>query len=251
MRKHIGLIALIIISSLAVWAQPNDSSKFKNQLSFGIANLSNGSATYVVSYPWYDYANSVYYYPTNNIQAIVDDNNRNSVALMYRFYPNDKHAWRLGTQVSIKSFNTNSENTETEYDLKNYQVNIGHEWINKISKNTHIAIGVDGFINVFNAEDYSSYDYSGSTSENTIETSVIGYGLSPFIGVHYKIGDRLSLSAETGIILEAFSGDQKSVYTYNYTYIDGSSETNKNTEDVDGIRLLFNPLKVISINLNF
>jgi hypothetical protein len=107
-----------------------------------------------------------------------------------------QNALRLGISALINSQDrSTNDSVSNNNSMNRFQIGIGIEHYSYISKRWNWFYGVDGIVKYVYAENEGSIGSGSSTYKNT--SLDMGYGISPLLGVQFKISERLSLSTET------------------------------------------------------
>jgi hypothetical protein len=130
--------------------------------------------------------------------------------------------------------------SQNDYAVLSTQINVGFEKQKSIG-NLQLFYGVDVFLYYASIKTKSSYKISSAITKRRENSSITGYGPSPFVGVNYFIFPNLSVSTELNFTLESYTGKGESGY-------EGSLRPDYET---NGIIARFGPVGNIGINLYF
>jgi hypothetical protein len=137
------------------------------------------------------------------------------------------NALRIGIGGNISTgkseFNDTSKNDNKRY---NFNIGAGYERYSYISKRWNLYYGADA---IFTYEYYDYHSNYSTTTSNKEITKQFGYGVSPFLGIQFRINSRLSISTETSYDIIYACGVSKRTYTppsdYDYTSKSSSIQT--------------------------
>lgn len=161
---------------------------------------------------------------TNIILGPVFDSGSAPLDLMYR-WGNDNRLFRIGSSLAYYTSTNYWNNLNQNRLVNSFQVDVflGKEWRNAVAKRWLVNFGGDIVFNNSwsNSRQESTYEDSEEITRLSInedQSMRIGGGLRPFVGLLFKINDRLLLGTEASF----FAGIQNTTFsTESYTLING------------------------------
>jgi hypothetical protein len=157
--------------------------------------------------------------------------------ISYKRIFNNNNAIRFGVGgTTSKDNSTTNDSIENSSKRTNFNVGIGVEHYAYLTKRWNFFFGIDAIAN-YSENEYVQDNTTGTT--NTTKQINYGYGVSPLVGIQFKINSRISVSTETRYDIVFTQGDSKR------TYIPDSSFDTKTKSN--GIRTTFNA----PVNINF
>jgi hypothetical protein len=116
------------------------------------------------------------------------------------------NALRIGLGItSYKTIINDAMSIQSKYN--NFYLGIGFEHYSYLTKRWNLYIGADAIISYRKSSSLISFS---STSNQTYTT----YGISPLLGLQFKINSRLSVSTETSYAILYTISDNSNLYSY-------------------------------------
>lgn len=157
--------------------------------------------------------------------------------ISYKRIFNNNNAIRFGVGGTTYSDNSTQNDTiESSQKRNSFNVGIGIEHYSYLTKRWNFFFGVDAIANYSENETVQG---NSSTSTSTFTQVNYGYGVSPLVGIQFKINSRISISTETRYDIIYTQGNSKRNYTPDSSF---DSKTKSN-----GIQTTFNA----PVNINF
>tara|TARA_R110001583_G_scaffold167424_1_gene320206 strand:- start:5592 stop:6263 length:672 start_codon:yes stop_codon:yes gene_type:complete len=215
MKKILFTFCLLFILKIGYSQNSND---YKNEISIGVINLTKSPKNQEILFK-----NSNYLVPFSN--------------LTYKRFFNERNAIRLTFYRPInKSYDNSGGSLVYKGEYKEQVLKMGYEYIFKQKRLTpYFAID-------FSYLKSSSFREAGggiiAGNYNIIENEIKGFGLSPTIGINYKIFKSIYIGFESNLNILKFN-EEKITSTYQI-----STEPNeiRITEKDDYLEYIFNPV---------
>ncbi len=108
----------------------------------------------------------------------------------------DNKLWRFGGNARFDASDENLNNGFRNVRESELLLRAGREWEQPINKYFSLFYGLDAVGSVF--KEKSTFDFDGSVGGSLdSEETRFGMGAGPFLGVYFKLGDRIRFSTET------------------------------------------------------
>jgi len=217
MRKILLTISLIFILKIGY---SQDSDYKKNEISIGVINLAESPKNQKVLFE-----NSYYFVPFST--------------LTYKRFLNEKNAIRFSYNRPInKSFDKSGGDWIDKGEYKEQVLKIGYEYIfNQKRLAPYIAIDL-----TYLKSSSSRVVGGGFTGNyNGLETEIESFGLTPVIGINYKIYKNILIGLESNLSIMNFN--EKKVLSTSQI----STEPNeiRVTAEDDYLEYIFNPIVLL------
>ncbi len=260
--KNYILYLVLFCFSITLFSQEETEEKdyfsSKHELNFNVFGGTNNPFPYYYYYDIYDYYD---YYFLQNI-------NNNNIGYGFGYKMHFKNsAIRASILASFDSDKHSYEDTDDIYDLTEYEseyeyltgiFSIGYE-SHKNFKRTQIFFGIDVSYKLY------SFDYKSERETTHLDDPIYlyltesknsykrtGYGIAPLLGVKYYITPHISLSTETHLNFEYYTGKHKNEYKSQQIGQYGSSLDDDESSSKDsGINSKLGPVGHISICVHF
>jgi hypothetical protein len=168
-----------------------------------------------------------------------------SVGLGYKRHF-EKGAFRA--KISISTFSEklendkDDENDDERYGMHQESFSAGYEFHSNFGR-TQIFFGLDGQLKLsFSSQEYKYREYNSGFVSHKYKSSVVSYGLKPFMGFKYFISPKFSVSTEYHILLESYNTKTK-------TEIEGQDTVERNPNK--GFRTVFGPRGQLTFSFHF
>jgi hypothetical protein len=120
-------------------------------------------------------------------------------------------AIRFGIGGNIYDDNSTENDTiESSRASSSFNVGIGIEHYIYLTKRFNFFFGIDAVVN------YNKNEYVQGNSDNSTYRSTqlnYGYGVSPLVGIQFKLNNRMSVSTETNYSITYTKGESKTAWT--------------------------------------
>ena len=216
---RIILLTLSLLFILKIGYSQN-SNYHKNEISVGVINLIESPKNQKAIFE-----NSYYFVPLSNLTYIRFLNEKNAIRFSYN-RPIKKSIDKSGGDLIDKG------------ESKEQVLKIGYEYIFNQKKLTpYVAIDL-----IYSKSSSSREAGGGFTGNyNTVETEIESLGLSPVIGINYKIFKNILLGLESNLSIMNFN-EKKVLSTYQIS--PEPNETRVTAED-DYLEYIFNPIVLL------
>ncbi len=219
--KKLSLIFILFIGFLTIQGQTTFSDTTKKDFKNVIALDATGLLRQFFNFS----TNSYFNYP---------------YMISYRriFKNNAARILAGGSFSSEKSFQNDTLPNLREYN--NFNIGIGFEHYSYLLKRWNLYFGADAIMNYRNNSSQTSWTTTISRKQ---DVTSYGYGLSPFLGIQFKINSRLSVATETSYEITYTTNRRSDTQTPNPSYDSHSKsngfQTNFNAPTSLSFRVLF------------
>jgi len=217
MRKILLTLSLLFILKIGY---SQNSNYQKNEISIGVISLIESPKNQKALFK-----NSYYFVPFSN--------------LTYKRFLNEKKAIRFSYNRPIKkSIDKSGGDLIDKGEYKEQVLKIGYEYIfNQKKLSPYIAIDLTYLKSSSSRE--SGGGFTGNY--NMLETDIESFGISPVIGINYKIYKNILLGLESNLSIMNFN-EKKVLSTYQIS--PEPNETRVTAED-DYLEYIFNPIVLL------
>lgn len=151
------------------------------------------------------------------------------------------YAFRIGAGGNFSNTNITSNDTlPGKRTYSNFNFGIGLEHYSYLGKRWNFYFGADAIVK-YSYNDYQS-SWTASTSNRQTSTNY-GYGVSPLLGLQFKINSRLSIATETSYDITYTTSKDSSTRTPSSVYDSHSKST--------GLKTNFNAPTTINFRIQF
>lgn len=241
MRKSILMAFLLSLVTLGF------SQNQGGELSLNISGFENKKDQQV--YP-------VFYEEIYGSSAVTINykNPLNLYGVTYKNIFSNNSGFRLGLSYGAKQENHTRpayDYVNTEYKMHQYKLSAGYEWRKSIGDESYFSFGADLTYDHQKQEVKSGYESSAYRQSGEEELVVDGFGVSPFIGINYKLTKKITLSAEAAFVIKELSGENKGDYAFYDKQNMSNNWSNIFKEEVEYKYSVLKPVNNISISYQF
>jgi hypothetical protein len=107
-------------------------------------------------------------------------------------------------------YNDGSQNDSNQFKHTHYSINagIGYERYVPLGKRWKLFLGADAIVNYGSGSDRETL---GSSYFSNQSSSIFGFGVSPFLGIDFKINKRLSIATESDYAITYYTSKSKRI----------------------------------------
>lgn len=164
--------------------------------------------------------------------------NGNYIITYRRIFKNN--AIRFGAGGNIYETHTTEDDTitrDSEHD--NLTLGLAYERLTPLNKRLTLFTGFDVLYLI--SKDIYNTEYPSSSSKRMTNNS--GFGLSPYLGIEFKINPRISIAAETSLLFTHIKSVSEDIHT--------PDASNNNIEESIALRTDYNPPTHIFVRIKF
>jgi len=232
------ILLVIGILTYPVYGQESDESYYssKSELSIVVDDIF-AKNTYV-------YPSNLYYptpfslYSNTILEAVITP--KIGMGYKFHFIKSAIHS-KISVGYRNETVRNKYDTSTAENSLLTSGISFGYE-LHKNMNRTQLFYGVDMFINYSKLNSKSTNFYNSEKYISERIYNMMGYGISPLIGVKYFLGSSISVSTELKYSIEAYNGKNVSRYT---------GDTGDDIDKISGTDTKFGPLGQISLNIHF